>query len=457
MNGPEVKALIESLAGQDTPFEQIPTETTLFSGEDGALGYSQLNELLLLYGFDRVSRSFFRFLLDGDTTYTNGLAFENADQLRKGVERFRRLAILFYGNVKFAFKILSQDEAELKAILDSLEPIDDEEFALRHRPVLAITDISSDDAYLTGYLIERELKKVLDANPEDENARNLDTHRKEIVERAKVNHDAYLASDHLDVYVATSMRQRHEFSAIKRLTEDIFGHESLRDLQIRWFDPTQAYCADRIDKGLSEALMLRRAACTIYLAQESDTLGKDSELASTLAQGKPVVAFVPKATDEFIEKHLDAVQQAHPNQSRVEVLLGQLRVFEPDAAWTDSDVQRWCDQPESANEQALKDRLLIKVKERYDGRATTLMESHPLGIQVNLDTGVANGVLVVRTVDQCAQLTRNILTRRLDLDLDEVDGYTALRERISGCIFRVMTHDKMLTNSFWNFYLDPVG
>jgi hypothetical protein len=50
--------------------------------------------------------------------------------------------------------------------------------------------------------------------------------------------------------------------------------------------PTQAYCSDRIDKGIAEALMLKRAQCTIYLAQESDTLGKDSELASTLAQGK---------------------------------------------------------------------------------------------------------------------------------------------------------------------------
>lgn len=31
----------------------------------------------------------------------------------------------------------------------------------------------------------------------------------------------------------------------------------------------------------------------------------------------------------------------------------------------------------------------------YDRRAETLIKSHPLGLQVNLDTGVANGVLVV--------------------------------------------------------------
>ena len=39
--------------------------------------------------------------------------------------------------------------------------------------------------------------------------------------------------------------------------------------------------------------MLKRACCTVYSVQDTDTLGKDSELASTLAQGKPVIAYVP--------------------------------------------------------------------------------------------------------------------------------------------------------------------
>lgn len=33
--------------------------------------------------------------------------------------------------------------------------------------------------------------------------------------------------------------------------------------------------------------------------------------------------------------------------------------------------------------------------------------------------------------------------------------YLVLREKRSKCIFRVMTSDEMLTNSFWNYYLDP--
>ena len=120
-------------------------------------------------------------------------------------------------------------------------------------------------------------------------------------------------SDHLDVYVATSMRKRHEFLAASRLTSEIFRHAELATLKLRWFDPTQAYCKDRVDKGLSEALMLRRALCTIYFAQESDTLGKDSELASTLAQGKTVIAFVPDGQEQFTSTPREDLWQYLPS------------------------------------------------------------------------------------------------------------------------------------------------
>ena len=104
----------------------------------------------------------------------------------------------------------------------------------------------------------------------------------------------------------------------------------------------------------------------------------------------------------------------------------------------------------------LRKRVHGKIKEHYDRRARTLTESHPLAVQVNLATGVANGVLVVRSPEACAQLVRGIVTRTLEFELEEEsEDYIVLREKISGSIFRVMTADAMLTNTFWNFYLDP--
>ncbi len=90
----------------------------------------------------------------------------------------------------------------------------------------------------------------------------MEKRRAEIIKHGKSNQLAYLASDHMDVYVATSMRLKHEYYAVNKTISRISNHEHLKDLNLRWFDPTQAYCEDRIDKGLAEGLMLKRAKCT---------------------------------------------------------------------------------------------------------------------------------------------------------------------------------------------------
>jgi len=419
------------------------------------LGYSQLNELLLLLGFDRVTHAFFQFLRDGAVEYVDGGAIASFEQLEEGVDRFRALGLLMYGNVKYAFKVLSTDPRLLAERLEQLQPVAVRHFRTRHDPILAIELISADRTYYLGYMIERELRARLEQNPNDAEALSQEAERQDIVEIGKRNQQAYLASDHLDVYVATSMRQRHEFLAVNRLGKAIFSDAQVRKLKLRWFDPTQAYCIDRVDKGLSEALMLRRAKCTIYLAQESDTLGKDSELASTLAQGKPVIAFVPEVDKQFAKRLLAELAEAYPDKDRKELLLDQLRIVESTAAWADPLVRKWIEDPASMDFPVALNRLQRALAKHYNDRAKTLKETHPLGVQVNLATGVANGVLVVRTVPQCAALVRRIMTATLQLDVTEEQGSTVLRERISGCVFRIATGDVMLTNAFWNFYLDP--
>ena len=97
----------------------------------------------------------------------------------------------------------------------------------------------------------------------------------------------------MDVYFATSMRKRWEYEDLFDFVKTLMAHPELADLRLRHFDPTQAYTDNRVNKGLVESLMLKRARCTVYSVQDTDTLGKDSELAATLAQGKPVIAYVP--------------------------------------------------------------------------------------------------------------------------------------------------------------------
>ena len=94
--------------------------------------------------------------------------------------------------------------------------------------------------------------------------------------RAAQNQDIYLTWDHMDVYFATSMRKAWEYMDLYDSIEQLTGSEEFRDLGVRYFDPTQAYTDNRINKGLVEALMLKRARCTVYSVEDTDTLGKDS-------------------------------------------------------------------------------------------------------------------------------------------------------------------------------------
>jgi hypothetical protein len=457
----ELIKILETLAGQKAPLKTNGPEKTIALLDDGsrAIGYSQFNELLLLMGYDRVTYAFFQYLVDGSTDYAPGAALSSLDQLRKGVERFRKLALVLFGNVKFAFKRLSRDADQLNEWLWRLSPREESEFSTRHDPVQPIVQIQGEDTYFLGYLVHRELTRRLKENPSDQEAQEAENKRLRIVQIGLQNHQAYLASDHLDVYVATSMRERHEYLFVHELTKEIFGHSRLMPLKLRWFDPTQAYCVDRIDKGISEALMLKRAKCTVYFVQETDTLGKDSELASTLAQGKPVIAFVPNPGTGYVDELVSKLRALYPEKTEQAILFEQLRIFEPEAAWKDASVRDWLNNPQGIDIPRIKERLSSSISSHYDRRARMLREDHPLGIQVNLDTGVANGVLVVRTPGNCAELIYRIITKDLQFALATkvVDGreYIMLKEIVSDSIYRVMTGDEMLTNAFWNFYLEP--
>lgn len=454
--------LLQQLTGQDA---SLPAENAhavaelVVEGLRSGVGCDQFNEALLLLGYDRVNTSFFQYLVNQSVTYVPGSALTTFEQLADGVNQFRKLALLFFGNVKYAFKNLSRDSGKLADWVADLDPRGITSYTQRHSPLRPIEPIRGEDTYYLGYLIAREIRQRLEQNPADEAARADEAQRVKVIEIGKRNQEAYLASDHLDVYVATSMRARHEYLFVNEFCSQIFGDKTLAKLKLRWFDPTQAYCKSRIDKGLAEALMLKRAKCTLYFVQEADTLGKDSELASTLAQGKPVIAFVPEVDDDYAETLLAKLPAIYPGRDERTLVLEQLQLFDSSIAWTQPSVRRWIDDPGSFERKEAVALLLDRIRKQYDSRARTLGEDHPLGIQVNLRTGVANGVLVVRTVEQCAELLRQVLTSTVQFDLEsEVQEgleYWFLKEKVSGCVFRVMTGDAMLTNTFWNFYLRP--
>jgi hypothetical protein len=512
---PEAQSIIRNLV------DQLPTT---------GLTCAQFNELLLLFNQDRVQLPFFRYFF-APVELTGTI---DVERMKQGVMRFRAFAMLCFGNFRFAFRKLSQDK-DPRRLERALHPwnldSESEENTLKSRkpPLARITGsadhIDGANTWLLGYLssqlidadsqaldsMSREADEaskgdvVGDLRRLNQELETLESRREVELAKGRRNTVKYLTWDHLDVYVATSMRQAWEFESTYRFIEEVFVRE-LSDLpRIRWFDPTQSYCDSIIDKGLVEALMLKRAKCTIYMAQETDTLGKDSELAATLAQGKPVIAYVPQINEDklaataaelaakppgyfrqrllallaegFFDKPDNRIKVSEraralgvaiqPTQlkARIQDSLQLFARFERERRFfvIGDDERRFQQENRSA---IVEEGTLLAAIESVaaDARAVTIKLRHPLGMQVHLETGVANGVLVARSAKQCADLIRGILARDLAFRIEPViepqtgrDLGTALVDDRTSSRFRFVTSDEAITNSFWNFYLERNG
>lgn len=450
---------LTKLTGQPTSGNEQKLKENLQNNNffnQGGLGYSQFNELLLTLGYDRVTKDFFKCFF-GDEAEISSL-----ENLKQGVEKFRQVAMLLYGHIKYGFKRLSQmEKSAIDKELQPIKPLNESHYQKRHEPLHNLHKIPSDEAYYLGYIIEKDLKAKLEQDPTNEELQSQKEEMERCRQLGRKNHNTYLVSDHMDVYIATSMREPHEFSEVSNFVEKLFEDESLKQLKLRYFDPTQAYCENRIDKGLVEGLMIKRSRCTIYHVQESDTFGKDSELAATLAQGKPVIAYIREIPelDIFKRDTLDQIKQQGYSDVN-EGLLKQLQQYYPEGAWEDQEIRNWVEDKSQVDVDKIMKLLHEKVTDLYNKRAETLKKIHPLGLQVNLSTGVANGVLVVRSIEDCAHLLQSILLNQMKFDIDIVEPekkeepeIIILRERISKCIYRVDSGDDFLINAFWNFYL----
>jgi len=491
--------IVSDLCGEKyfRPFdEKIRPQLQAFieMSSDRGLNYEQLNELLLFLDQDRVTGAFFDFFCPQPPL--------KLDDLVALVARFRGFAMLRFGDFRFAYKRLGRGNADrlisdLGVFLNSETAIQ-KDFAERPCVALRVEKIDKDKTWCLGYIskdvYEKEtanITQVIDkGQPEPGLLQQAEYYRElgegigETEAKGLRNTDTYLTWDYMDVYIATSMRKRWEFEETAGFVTKLFGNEKIRKLNLRYFDPTQSQCASRIDKGLVEALMLKRARCTVYMVQESDTMGKDSELASTLAQGKPVIAYVPQITDvekrarelakyplEFFSTRFPALKaegvlgdpKLKPKldslgENFLEVVDGFLASFEdyrkqqPLSLWSNKD-DEFRMKSKTFN---LVCKILATLEQfNFDKRAKTLREIHPLSLQVHLETGVANGVLVVRNVTECADLLYKLLTNSLSftIEQDVAQRCILLKEKISQSPFRVVSSYEKLANSFWNFYL----
>ena len=272
------------------------------------------------------------------------------DHLEWGLRRLYVDGLLYFGNVRTAFrKLRDLSTADIENFF-SRRRFDTD--AIRRRgPALPLRVIPKDDRYLISemacktygdepgdarglrsvlvaafnsyvaaghasptirQLLEKDLPRdalarqqefifsvdeVLDETVELES--DLDTHFGAIAAKFSAARDAALTNTRnylsmvsdLDVYVATSMRTRQDFRQMADTCETIFGRDQLKDMNLRYFDPTLSAAGGHEDKGLIECLMVKCAKLLVYCAGQRESYGKDAEAAMALSLGKPVIFY----------------------------------------------------------------------------------------------------------------------------------------------------------------------
>lgn len=359
---------------------------------DGSLilTHEDLNKLLLCRDQNKVARSFFEYFFGSDPLTA-------VEQFEKCVEKFRMKALCVYGNFQYAFRSFRQRE-NLKQLMreKGFESLSEDEFLSGREETPVLDNIDDQDRWMVGQISCAQEIARLEKAKGAKYAEQVKNRANTVRETAKVNLRKYLTWDYLDVYMATSMREPNDYQKMAQFVRRVFSHDLLKRLKLRYFDPTLCYTTDIVGAGLLEGLMLKRARALVYHAGESDSFGKDSELAAMLAQGKPAIVYVEKVA---------------------------------------SDDPRY---------------------DKLEGRFEQFDQMHPLSLQSALNTGVAQGVMVVRDLDKCGHLLYDVLLHNVETELEEDQFSVRLRlaknKYDSDSTIRVATKDTLLNRSFWNYY-----
>jgi len=304
----------------------------------------------------------------------------------------------------------------------------------------------------------------------------------ELRQKGKENTYAYLSCKNIDIYFATSMRTREDFELNYTFMNNLLNHDKLRDLRLVYFDPTQSYIEDRIQKGLVECLMIKRAKVTVYNAQESETFGKVAEASLTIAYGKPVIIYVPRILEDV---SIDSPTNEHLNKIRELYDLLDKSIFYTHDIFltklkdrnfiTDEDLEelksiekekidiidklsftfkKYIDEIEDEiilsdlYRKGFKTRINGNVREfvrekfiQFEKDAMIFRDLHPLMFQVSPVDRIPRGVFVARSIDQVARLLRAILIDGLEYKIEELGGNWALFDDITHSAIRVAPND----------------
>lgn len=316
-------------------------------------------------------------------------------------------------------------------------------------------------------------------------------HIEKIRELGRKNTYAYLSTNEIDIYFATSMRTGLDFVSNSNFVEGVIGILKNNGLNLLSFDPTQSYLDDRIQKGLIESIMIKRCKIVVYNAQEQETFGKDAEAGIGLAHQKPVIIYVPRILPhhEKLREFYEIVDTAGyekgdlgealknkgylsedeyykfiaPETEKGEAIKGILRESEKlKSIFREISIDELRAELTSKGYDPTIPEIHKDVREysfekmlKFETRALLFKDLHPLSFQISPLDGIARGVFVTRTTGETADLIRVILLKTLEYEIigeDQALPNYLLRDKITKSPVRALPKEISLKIALSKLY-----
>lgn len=86
-------------------------------------------------------------------------------------------------------------------------------------------------------------------------------------------------------------------------------------------------------------------------------------------------------------------------------------------------------------------------------RSRFYRDVHPLSRLIEFETGVAVGAMVTDSLEEVSELLYRIFENRMEYELEQSKpNYIRLKEKLTQSVVRLQTSDRMLSETFWNYY-----
>jgi len=427
--------------------------------EDDPLSKVQLNQLLLLSLECGVSDDFFRYywldvpphtydltkLEDFDPAYAGKKFIISLKHLRWGLTRIFIDGLLYFGNVKNAYNDLrAKSDKELREFFNARRiPT---EIIKGRGNALGFRKIAKDDRHLISEMACKNFgeKPLTVSLLKDFLLQSYSEAKKNGIRSIKIRD---LINRNFTTESESENLQMFLFSAEDILEEMITSEDDI----IRKYGGI----ADRYSRARDAALKNTEYYLSlvndldVYVATSMRTRQDFRNMADTCEK-----IFRDPRLGELNLRYFDptiSAAEGHEDKGLIECLMVKCAKA---LVYSAGDKESYGKDAEAAMALSLGKPVIFYCD--VEQRKKFYQDVHPLSRLINFSTGVAVGAIVTDKISDVVELLYRIFENRMEYYLEhhrDKRGYFRLREKLTDSVVRIQTNNKLLSESFWSYYI----